>query len=595
MSEKTKVWVFTFEYAGVVKVGGLGEVPANQANSLKDQLDITVFVPSHGTKQRFESESRLTDMNLIFSGKFVPYEFDIHVPEAAYELSLHKTEINGVNIVLISGNNELTKNILEDPEVYSPKSLWAKLGLFTRAIKDYTRYLIENDPEKLPDVVHIHDYHPFLPYIAMKQELLKHQMDVSSVITFHLLTWPRKNKRFMKACGIDDTPLPIWLAKEKKLLSFDEIFELARNNEPMNPSLEKISALIADVITSVSQSYLLSDVVPKLGGDLISFKSDFVWDGCDWNYDSMMKDLKKRFADEVEKFTGISNFAEISRWGLRKFLLTHKIEDIPQNEPIITSEEVLKVVNSLNGTYPILKDRKVKAFKDDGPLILTSGRISQQKGFDTLLNSIPLVIEKVPNARFLMLLIPNEYTLDDVPVYAEYMKKYPDNLRILFGKTRSIYTLAHICADAYCCPSRWEPFGIIALEAMSSKIPVVATKVGGFQESIINISDDIENGTGILVEPENTHELANALISLLSISEIHYTINSKRKRPLTEFNNRVDNITIPSLREKTLKNNEFYEKIKENCHKRVENNFRWKIVSQKLIKIYDKAINAIKD
>ncbi len=594
MSKKLKVWIFTFEYAGVVKVGGLGEVPANQAKSLKDQLDITVFVPSHGTKERLKSNSSLTDMGLNFTGNFVPYEFDIHIPEATYAISLHQTQINGNNVILIAGNDEISKKTLEDPEVYSPTSLAAKYGLFTFALRHYTQYLIENDRDKLPDVVHIHDYHPFLPYIAMKQELLKHNLDVPSVITFHLLTWPRKNKRFLKACGIDDTPLPIWLSKKRQLMSIDEIFELARNNEHINPSLEKISAFIADIIISVSKSYLLSEVVPKLGNELIASKSEFVWDGCDWDYNEIMENIKNKFSIELKEFIGVSEYSNISRWDMRKFLLTHKIEKIPRDEPIITSEVVLNVVNSLNGKYPIMEERKVKSFKEDGPLILTSGRISQQKGFDIILESIPLVIEKIPEARFLMLIMPSEYSLDEITTYAEYMKKYPENLRILFGKTMSIYNLAHICADVYCCPSRWEPFGIIALEAMSSKIPVVATRVGGFQESIVDLSQDLENGTGILVEKENPIELANALISMLRASEIcqmsifNQNFNQKKIKSMAQ------DITLPTLKEKVLIENNFYVRIKNNCLKRVEQNFRWRIVSQKLIDVYKKAIKMVK-
>lgn len=589
-----KVWIFTFEYVGILKVGGLGEVPANQAKSLKDELDITIFMPSHGKKDNFQSSSSIFDLGLNFTGDFIPYEFDIHISHAKYDITLHKVEVNGINVILVSGNNEISKKILEDPRVYSPESLSGKIGLFSYAIRHYVEYLIENNPNLLPDIVHIHDYHPFIAYIAMKQELLKHDLNIPSIITFHLLTWPRKNKRFLKACGIDDTSLQIWLDNEKKKLSFEEIFELARNKEHMNPSLEKICALIADIITSVSKSYLESDVIPNLGGDLISRKSDFVWDGCDWDYDEIITEIKNKFSKEIINFTGITDYSKISRWDMRKFLLTYKIENIPKEEPIITSEIVLKVVNSLNGVYPILQDRKVKAFNQDGPLILTSGRISHQKGIDTILESIPLVIEKVPNARFLMLLIPSEYTLEDVQSYAEFMKTYPQNLRILFGKSIAIYHLAHICADLYCCPSRWEPFGIIALEAMSSKIPVIATKVGGFQESIIDLNNDLENGTGVLVKKENPEELANALVSMLITSEICRIKKTKDLIPKSELNLMVHDIFYPALRKKVLEDNLYYDKIKDNCLKRVEENFRWKIVSKKLLSLYNKSKKLIK-
>ncbi|GAG96990.1 unnamed protein product [marine sediment metagenome] len=52
--DKDNIWIFTFEYAGIVKVGGLGEVPANQAKNLSTDFDITVFIPSHGQLSNLE-------------------------------------------------------------------------------------------------------------------------------------------------------------------------------------------------------------------------------------------------------------------------------------------------------------------------------------------------------------------------------------------------------------------------------------------------------------------------------------------------------------------------------------------------------------
>ncbi len=58
-------------------------------------------------------------------------------------------------------------------------------------------------------------------------------------------------------------------------------------------------------------------------------------------------------------------------------------------------------------------------------------------------------------------------------------------------------------------PSRSEPFGIVIIEAMACRKPVVATSVGG-------ISEIIENGkSGILVEPDNPNSLCKAISSIL--------------------------------------------------------------------------------
>lgn len=64
--------------------------------------------------------------------------------------------------------------------------------------------------------------------------------------------------------------------------------------------------------------------------------------------------------------------------------------------------------------------------------------------------------------------------------------------------------------DVLVTPSRWEAFGIVNLEAMAAKVPVVATRVQGIPEVV-------EHGeTGILVEPDDATGLAEALRELLS-------------------------------------------------------------------------------
>ncbi|GAH97783.1 unnamed protein product, partial [marine sediment metagenome] len=60
-----------------------------------------------------------------------------------------------------------------------------------------------------PKIIHIHDYHAVIPFIGIKQILAKNGLDVASLITIHLLTWPRYPIDFYRTCGIDHTPITI--------------------------------------------------------------------------------------------------------------------------------------------------------------------------------------------------------------------------------------------------------------------------------------------------------------------------------------------------------------------------------------------------
>jgi glycosyltransferase involved in cell wall biosynthesis len=80
-----------------------------------------------------------------------------------------------------------------------------------------------------------------------------------------------------------------------------------------------------------------------------------------------------------------------------------------------------------------------------------------------------------------------------------------------------IARLLHEC-ELLVLPSREESFGIVAIEAMVCKRPVVATAVGGIPEIIE------QEVSGILVEPENPEALAAALRRVLKNSGLRRTL-----------------------------------------------------------------------
>ena len=581
-----KVWILSFEYAGIAKVGGLGEVPANQAPNLIGKFDITVFIPSHGKIDELSKKYKLNKLPFRSVGLLDLFPLGINEPESSYDISFYNFRLNGVKIILICGGNEFTRKYLDDKIVYNPETFAGKLCLFSIGIRCYIEYLIDHQKEDLPHIIHMHDFHVVIPFIAIKQELIKNYLDVASIITIHLLTWPRHDIEFYYACGIDDTPIKIHLKDGYKLISIREIFALCEED---TPTIEKIGAIVSDLVTTVSQSYLRTDIIPNLGKELIEFKSDFVWDGCDWDYDLINQNVLSTLEEEIRQVLGISMGTEISRDSMKKYLLNYKIGHLSQS-PLINSEKIIKMINEISNGNPFVKNGNVKSFSDSGPLVIATGRISKQKGFETIFEAIPDVIKVIPKAKFLLLLLPTDYSLNEIKIYANYVKQYPENLRIVFGLAADIFYLAHITADVYCALSRWEPFGIIALEAMSSKLPVIATKVGGLQESVVDLREDPGNGTGILIEKDNPSQFADALISLFLLAEISEKIKEAGSIYELELMQLVNQIPDTILKAEVLLNPDYYNKLKQNCYKRVEQNFRWNIVSKKLEDLYNKIL-----
>ena len=586
MSTKQKIWIFTFEFAGVMKVGGLGEVPANQAKYIAELYDITVFMPAHGQVEKLNQKERIEKLPINYKGEINSDKFGLEESDETFDISFFKYKKENVTVILISGNNSFTSKFLDDPTVYNPDTIKGKVGFFSLGMKFLVNHFLHEYPESLPNIIHLHDYHVVFPYLSVKQLMENHEIFIPSIITIHLLTYPRIEKKFYKAWGIDDTAIRLQLEDGIRYLNLDEIFELTKETDEI-PTVEKIGAIICDLVTTVSQSYLISDIIPNCGKELIRFKADFIWDGCDWDYDELYTNVINNQGKEVREFLALQENVSLTKENLKRYLLEYKLGNLSES-PLIRSPKVLKEINEISNGNPFVRNGRIKAFQDSGPLILTTGRISPQKGFDIILETIQDIIKTIPDAKFLFLILPTEYSLNEIKTYSAFVKKFPENIRIIFGVASDIFYLAHISSDVYCALSRWEPFGIMALEAMASKVPVIATKVGGLQETILDIRVHPKNGTGILINKDNRKEFVDALISLLIAARIAYL--SKNDQDLNDLNTFIDLIPDESVKSLVINDPSFYFKMKENCLQRVKNDFTWEKVTQKLIKVYQKLI-----
>jgi len=181
----------------------------------------------------------------------------------------------------------------------------------------------------------------------------------------------------------------------------------------------------------------------------------------------------------------------------------------------------------------------------DVPYVLFVGRITRQKGIIHLVNAIRFF-----HSGAQVVLCAGA---PDTPEIAKEMDAAVDRARVQSGhrivwiremlpkeKVITLYTHAAI----FVCPSVYEPFGIINLEAMACETPVVASAVGGIPEVV-------EHGeTGLLVVPETisateveprhpeqfSRDLAGAVNVLLDDPELRAAMARKaRARVEREF------------------------------------------------------------
>jgi glycosyltransferase involved in cell wall biosynthesis len=155
------------------------------------------------------------------------------------------------------------------------------------------------------------------------------------------------------------------------------------------------------------------------------------------------------------------------------------------------------------------------AQRSDRPRLVVLGRLVRRKGVDEVIDAL----RRVPNAE---LVIAGGATPPadgargtDPDPDAERLRScaarfgVADRVRLVGPVSREDVPALLRSADAVVCVPWYEPFGIVPLEAMACGRPVVASAVGGIQDTVV------DQVTGLLVPPRRPDVLAGALRELL--------------------------------------------------------------------------------
>lgn len=171
--------------------------------------------------------------------------------------------------------------------------------------------------------------------------------------------------------------------------------------------------------------------------------------------------------------------------------------------------------------------------KTDILSILFVGRLEKRKGIDTLFKAIPLIVDKVPNARFIIVGKDTNLSMGGGS-YKDYLldnldKNYHNKVTLTGYVDNNELSEFYRQCDIFVAPSLYESFGLIYLEAMAWGKPVIGCRIGGIPEVI-------EDGvTGILVPPEDEVSLANAIIRIVKEDLIEDFGRNGRKRVENNF------------------------------------------------------------
>ncbi len=238
----------------------------------------------------------------------------------------------------------------------------------------------------------------------------------------------------------------------------------------------------------------------------------------------LRKKLKLVFTSAAQRRRG-----EYSRWLIRQMDAVIAASGKAKSYLGVPAEVVLHGIDADAFAPPA--DRaalRVRLGLDPNALIVGCfGRIRSQKGTDLFVDAMIDLLPRHPDAQGIVMggvTAQQQGFVDDLKARIKGAG-LEDRLRILPEDKGFSIAPWFQASDIYVAPQRWEGFGLTPLEAMSCGVPVVATRVGAFEDLIA------PEKTGFLVQPEDIKALTEATDRLMSDAELRQemSVNARHK------------------------------------------------------------------
>jgi glycosyltransferase involved in cell wall biosynthesis len=176
--------------------------------------------------------------------------------------------------------------------------------------------------------------------------------------------------------------------------------------------------------------------------------------------------------------------------------LTHRIVCISESEQVdamrvgISANRLVLVHNGISKQRPAL-DQPSAPWRSERIKVLFIGRLDRQKGYDLLIEAARTLADTL-DVRLIGASVVSKFRSSDLPA----------NVSLLGWMDRSQIETELDQADMVAIPSRWEAFGLVAIEAMRAAKPIIAFRIGALPEIV-------EDGvTGVLCDEVSPEKLA---------------------------------------------------------------------------------------
>ena len=212
--------------------------------------------------------------------------------------------------------------------------------------------------------------------------------------------------------------------------------------------------------------------------------------------------------------------------------------------------------NGVNLKKLVSKHNFKEKYQINSNFILFVGRFSKSKGIETLINAFSIVKNELKDSDIRLVIMGVDFG------YQAEMEKLikklnlSEEIKVIKNPPRDDVISAYGESEFLVLPSQWELSPLVPLESFAFKKPVISTNSHGIPYTVQN------NKNGILVEPENSLELSNAIIKLLNDSELREKLGQSGYNFVNEECNCV------SMAKNSLK---LYEDILEEMQNKLNN------------------------
>ncbi len=196
----------------------------------------------------------------------------------------------------------------------------------------------------------------------------------------------------------------------------------------------------------------------------------------------------------------------------------------------LRQEKVISIPNGINkDKYHVEFDKRTfrrNYAPDNEKIIFYVGRLVREKGLEVLIDAAPLILKDRPESKFLIVGSGGEITsLKRKVQYLGIEDKFYFTGYVDDDTLTKIYNVV----DVAVFPSLYEPFGIVALEALAAGVPVVVSDTGGFREIIQ------QGVNGICTEVGNPLSLSEGILSVIKNLDYSNSLKKEGRKKIIEI------------------------------------------------------------